>query len=248
MTDLPRPDDSFSAPVESQVIQRGIPASWFEAYREGNKLTPQTTIGINVHVMAAVLEEPPVSWKNFSTSRLSQPQLDELGQRMTDYHRNRGIPHAFVGSETEQEKAVTRERVAQLWTSARTRTINSLIEYTTECREDRGEYVPGQAEADNARELDRYFATSAGAEDLSKLKAGVLAARDILRGKDARQLAAEYRELLLESHVKDPSLKYDSQNRNERNRRLDLIQKMVREALSQRELGYSVEHAVVRLI
>ncbi len=84
--------------------------SWFDAYLEGNMRVPQTSFGIELFLLDAVLKSEEFAIDKFKKSRLAPEQLKRMRDAMNSAHSLRNIPSRSsekVHQATEQIKAET---------------------------------------------------------------------------------------------------------------------------------------------
>jgi hypothetical protein len=77
------------------AAERAVKDTWFHAYMRGNSLFPQTNReGIGMLVTGAIVNDPPIAWKGFFRSEVSDEQVGKMGKAMDGFHNQAEVRYS----------------------------------------------------------------------------------------------------------------------------------------------------------
>lgn len=175
--------------------------SWFKAEIKGNSLIPQVGLGINLFLLASLLNEDPADWHAFFDSKLSPEQVDYMGNMMNALHHAKNINVSTEKGKVKfpddafsehnissgHARVITEERLQELWEDNIKDVEGSLRKYI------RSLPIPSHESRMAKEVLIAFFQKEKNGRYLEELKRIVHTAKEAIEGEEGKELAKQYR-------------------------------------------------------
>src|SRR3989344_9072428 len=146
-----------------------VTQEWFDAYYKGNSLIPQTATGIQLSVLAAIMEDPNLDWEKFANSTFSPEQTDFLARAMAAQHKAKNVKvstEEYSQTFIDKPQIIKKDRLHDLWSATKAAVVGAVFSYLTGqtmllSKEDSAEistaakFIGGVLYGDRTKELKR---------------------------------------------------------------------------------------------
>lgn len=187
--------EGLKTEVQRQFTKYPVKDSWFRAATAGNAFIPQTTYGLTITTLAAVLNDPPAEWIEFAKSRYTSEQKKTLGKIVSHVHMKYSVNQVTKPYMTEETEMLMDSEFQQVWQYQTLPPVTqALLSMRYKRAVDIGSYGADYQALKRINEVQEYFQ-----DPVNLSNAAIIAsrARDILLlDRDIRKIGKEYRDTI----------------------------------------------------